>query len=59
MDTDLMREARELIDFYDSRGSNWESALAFVLCREMFGVGVRVHPADGYRCYLYPKEKAN
>lgn len=37
-----MREARELVRFYDARGWNWESALAFVLCRDIFGGGVRM-----------------
>ena len=33
----LTQEARELIAFYDERGWNWTSALAFVLTRSMFG----------------------
>jgi hypothetical protein len=54
-DTPLMAEARELIAFYDARGWNWESALGFVLCRDLFGERMRIHPIEGYRCYPYPK----
>jgi hypothetical protein len=54
-DTALMTEARELIAFYDERGWNWEDALSFTLCRELFGSGFRIHPIEGYRCYPYPK----
>lgn len=36
-DTPLMAEARELIAFYDERERNWESALAFTLCRDVLG----------------------
>ena len=58
-DSSLMREARELIEFYDANGWNWENALSFTLCREMFGVGFRCHPIEGYRCYEFPKKGRN
>jgi hypothetical protein len=54
--TALMQEARDLIAFYDKRGWNWESALAFTLCKDLFGsTHIRCHPIEGYRCYPYPK----
>lgn len=56
----LMQECRDLIAFYDARGWNWESALAFTLCRDLFGgfYGyMRCHPIEGYRCYPYPKRR--
>jgi hypothetical protein len=51
----LMHEARQLVKFYDANGWDWTSALAFTLCRDMFGHNMRVHPIEGYRCYPYPK----
>lgn len=33
----VMREARELIAFYDEHGWDWASALGFTLCRALFG----------------------
>lgn len=53
----LREECRELIAFYDERGWDWTSALAFTLTRDLFGSRMRVHPIEGYRCYPYPKEK--
>ena len=35
--TTIEAEARELIAFYDARGQDWTSALAFHLCRHLFG----------------------
>lgn len=55
-ETSLMSECRQLIAFYDERGWNWESALAFTMCRDLFGESVRIHPIEGYRCYRYPEE---
>ena len=37
-----MNEARELIAFYDERGWDWTTALAFVLCRQLFGVNFSI-----------------
>ena len=54
-DNALTKEARDLIAFYDANGWNWESALAFTLCRDICGDRMRIHPIDGYRCYPYPK----
>ena len=56
-DSPLMKEARELVSFYDERGWNWESALAFIMCKDLFGSAMRVHPIEGYRCYPYPKRR--
>ena len=53
--TPLMKEARDLIAFYDKHGWNWESALAFTLCRDLFGTNMRCHPIEGWRCYKFPK----
>lgn len=57
MSKPIMDEARALIAFYDKRGWDWESALAFTLCRDLFnsGGGFRCHPIEGYRCYPFPK----
>ena len=55
-ETPLMSEARELIAFYDERGWNWESALAFILSRNLFGSRMRCHPIEGWRCYPFPKK---
>jgi hypothetical protein len=33
----IHQEARELIAFYDERGKDWTVALAFILCRHLFG----------------------
>ena len=54
-DTKLMQECRDLIAFYDANGWNWENALSFTMCREIFGHGFRAHPIEGYRCYPFPK----
>lgn len=44
-----MQEARELIAFYDERGWDWTSALAFTLCRRLFGDFRIAKPLeDGY-----------
>jgi len=48
-DTPTMKEARELIAFYDARGSNWECALAFTLLRRLFGgKGIAYNPATHF-----------
>jgi hypothetical protein len=36
-ETRLQAECRELIAFYDERGKDWTSALAFTLCLRLFG----------------------
>lgn len=55
----LRDECRALIAFYDEKGWDWTSALAFTLTRDLFGSRMRVHPVEGYRCYLYPKVRTN
>ena len=35
--SDIQNEARALVAFYDERGKDWTFALAFILCRELFG----------------------
>jgi hypothetical protein len=48
-DTALMTEARDLIAFYDAHGWNWECALSFVLCKDLFGPGCCVfNPATHF-----------
>ncbi len=37
-----MDEARELIEFYDANGWDWSSALAFTLCRQLFGAEFQI-----------------
>ena len=45
----MMKEARELITYFDERGWDWTSALAFTLCRSMFGPGFVISARDdGY-----------
>jgi hypothetical protein len=55
-DTPLMAEARDLIEFYDARGKNWESALSFIMTRGWFGPGYSV--IDNSTHFAMPKRHA-
>lgn len=56
-DTPLMREARELIAFYDERGWKWESALGFTMCRNIFGERLAIYNPRTH--FVMPKRTAN
>ena len=44
MSRSIKQEASELIGFYEARGWDWTSALAFILCRNLFGKDFRIIP---------------
>lgn len=56
MSAELMKEARELIAYYDERGWDWSAALAFTMCREMFGSGFRIYNPETH--YAMQKRSA-
>lgn len=41
-----MDKAHELISFYEKRGWDWRSALAFTLCQQLFGKDFRIYNSD-------------
>ena len=43
IDTLLMTEARQLIEFYDGNGWNWKCALSFIMTRGWFGPSYSVY----------------